>query len=1139
LRAFSFSSVNAMDDVAKWLADIGLGEHAALFAEQNIDLSVVPDLTEQDLRDLGLSVGHRRRLLRAAAELKGPSRADQAFDAAHQDAAERRQLTVMFCDLTDSTALAAQLDPEDVREVIRAYQDACTDIVSTYGGFLAKFMGDGVLVYFGYPRAEEDDAERAVQAGLEIVAAIDRLDACRSVSVRVRVGIATGPVVVGDLVGEGTAQERSVIGETPNIAARLQASAEPGSVVIAASTRRLIGSLFDLRELGPKIIKGYSEPVAAWAVDKPAHVESRFVAMRSERLDCFVGREHEFDLLRQRQQSAWRGEGQIVLVSGEAGIGKSQLTERLTRSLEGTPHMRLRYQCSAYHINSALYPFIQQLKLAAGIDVSDPTEVQLDKLEALIALATPNVRNVAPLFGQLLSINVEGRYPPLTMTASERRRQTLSALLDQLEGLSRRQPILFVFEDLHWADATSHELLSLAVERIRHLPVFAIITSRPEFELPSETPNVTKLALDRFKAPQVREMVRWIAGGKELPADVVSEIIARTDGVPLFVEELTRSVLESGLLVESSGSFRLEGAQAKMAIPETLRDSLMARIDRLDAARQVAQVGAVIGRSFSYEMVATISEIRQVPLREALRKLVDAQLIYQRGAPPDAVYTFKHALVQDTAYESLLKSTRQALHARIVRSLEADDSDAAETDCELLARHCTGANLAEKAIAYWMKAGRRSLTESHLREAAPQLQAAIRLLSAQPDSVDRQRQELACEAMLAQAMIGTKGYGAAETMQAWTRARALASALGSAEHFFAATYGLWVGQYSQGHLNPALTLAEECLVAAEAAGDRTQLCVTHRMNGIALFVTGRFTRAREECARAVEYYDEAQHSKLANQMGHDLLAAAMCFKALSSWAVGLPDQAREAMDFAISHTKRLNHPPSLAYTYWHAGIMGFLMLRDEQRLAEHADALLALSVKHGFALWESGAHAAKGWLHAKAGGGSEAVDEVRGSVEWARKAQSRVNETVLLALLGDAQAMAGNASAGLTTIDEAIGFAETSHQTFWLSELQRLQGVLRLQSRADRREAEISLRQAMATARQQEALSWQMRAANDLARLLAADGRADEAHAVLTEPYSRFQEGFDTPDLTAARALIESLSVSSRRSSVIATAEGR
>lgn len=1112
-----------MDDVATWLARLGLSEHAARFAEQNIDFSVLGDLTEQDLKDLGLSVGHRRKLLRAAAELKGPSPVVQPSEAVHQDAAERRQLTVMFCDLTDSTALAAHIDAEDVHQVIRAYQDVCTDIVSGYDGFLAKFMGDGVLVYFGYPRAQEDDAERAVQAGLEIVAAVDRLDACRSVSVRVRVGIATGPVVVGDLVGEGAAQERSVVGETPNIAARLQSLAEPGTVVIAASTRRLIGSLFHLRELGPKIIKGYAEPVAAWAVERPAHVESRFEAMRSEHLGCFVGREQEFDLLRQRQQLAWSGEGQIVLISGEAGIGKSQLTERLTRSLEGTPHTRLRYQCSAYHINSALYPFIQQLRLAAGIDSSDPTEKQLDKLEALISLATPQVDTVAPLFAALLSINAEGRYPALTATAAERRRHTLSALLDQLEGLARRQPILFLFEDLHWADATSHELLSLAVDRIRHLPVFAIITSRPEFELPGEAPNVTKLALDRFKAPQVREIVRWVAGGKEIPAEVMNEIIARTDGVPLFVEELTRSVLESGVLVESSSGFRLEGALAKMAIPETLRDSLMARIDRLDAARQVAQVGAVIGRSFSYDMVATISELRQVALREALKKLVDAQLIYQRGAPPDALYTFKHALVQDTAYESLLKSTRQSLHARIVQTLETSHSDVGETDCELLARHCMRANLSEKAIAYWVKAGRRSLSESHLREAAPQLQAAIRLLSTQPDSIDRQRQELGCQAMLAQAMIGTRGYGAPETMQAWNRARELASAAGNAEQLFAATYGLWVGQYSQGLLKPALSLAEECLAAAEAAGNRTQLCVTHRMNGIALLVTGNFARAQQECARAIEYYDEAQHPKLANQMGHDLLVAPVCFKALASWALGLPDQGREAMDFAISHTKRLNHPPSLAYAYWHAGIMGFLMLREEGRLAEHADALLALAIKHGFGLWESGARAAKGWLDARAGGGRPAVEEILTSVEATRKSGSRVNETVLLALLGDAQAAAGDVSAGLATIADAIAFAQSSHQTFWLSELQRLQGVLRLMSsHPDRSGAETALREAMATGRQQEALSWQLRAANDLARLLMADGRADDARPLLTGLYRRFQEGFDTPDLKAAHALIES-----------------
>jgi class 3 adenylate cyclase/predicted ATPase len=1108
-----------MGDFERWLAGLGMAEYAQRFAEQQVDFSVLPDLTDADLKELALPLGHRRKLLRAIAELQGRAAA-AAAEPARRDSAERRQLTVMFCDLAGSTELSARLDPEDMREVIRAYQQACASVVRAYDGFLAKFMGDGVLVYFGYPRAHEGDAERAVRAGLDIAAAVGRLDAHGQAPPKVRIGIATGAVVVGDLVGEGAAQERAVVGDTPNIAARLQALAEPGAVLIAASTRRLIGNLFHLRDLGDHAVKGYPEPIRAWVVEGARAHESRFEATRASGLTGFVGREQQIERLIDCKRRAWAGQGRVVLISGEPGIGKSRLAASLAERLSGEPHLRLRYQCSAYHSNSALYPFIQQLRLAAGIDPAAPPSEQLDKLETLLSLATRQVASVAPLFAALLAIPAGGRYPALEVSPAQQRRQTLQAFLEQFEGLARRRPILLLFEDVHWADATSRDLIDMALERVHQLPVLAIVTFRPEFAAPwGGRPEVTTLALERLEPAQVRAMVHWLAGGKHLPAEVMTQIVAKTDGIPLFVEELTKAVLESGLLIEESGEYRLAGPLPPLAIPATLQDSLMARLDRLDSVGYVAQVGAAIGRSFSYPMIAAVTGLDEGSIRAALERLVDAELIFARGTPPEADYSFKHALVQDAAYESLLKSRRQALHARIVETIEARFPELVEAESEVLAQHCARADLTQKAVVYWMKAGANALLRSNLAEAETHLQAAIRLLATQPESTERLRQELACQTMLAQALIAAKGYGAAETMAAWRRAQALAAAVGSAEQRFAINYGLWVGQYAQGDLRASLALADDCLRAAETAGERTQLCVAQRMNGIARLVTGDFARAREHCARAVDLYDPALHPRLASQLGHDLLVAALSFTALSLWPLGYPDQARRAITSVLAHAKRLGHAPSLAYTYWHAGVIGVLMLREEALLAEHVEALLTLAVKHGFALWEWGGRIAQGWLRARAGGGSAAVEQMRAALGALRRTGQRVNDTMNLALLGEAQAATGDVAGGLQSIAEGIALGESTQQAFWLAELYRLQGALRLMAGADRTGAEAALRRALAVARQQEARSWELRAAIDLAALLADDGRAGEGEALLASAYRGLTEGFDSPDLRTARAL--------------------
>ncbi|MGC2203319.1 MAG: AAA family ATPase, partial [Stellaceae bacterium] len=808
-------------------------------------------------------------------------------------------------------ALSTQLDPEDLREVIGAYHRAVTEIIAGFDGFVSRYMGDGVLVYFGYPQAHEDDAERAVRAGLSAIAAVRRLDV-KSVKLQTRVGIATGLVVVGDLIGAGSAQEQSVVGETPNLAARLQAMAEPDTVVIAAGTRRLLGDLFEYRDLGAVEVKGIAGPVLIWQVLLPRRVPSRFEALHGSALTRLVGRDEEIDLLLRRWARAKAGHGQVVLISGEPGIGKSRVVAALTERLQGEPYTRLRYFCSPYYRDSALFPFVDQLGRAAGFTHDDPPAIRLENLEALVARAAPPEEDLAFL-ADLLSLPAYERHPLPNLSPQRKKEGTLKALIRQLEGLARQQPILMIFEDAQWIDPTSRELLDLFVDRIRILSVLLIVTFRPEFQPPwAGQPQVTMLTLNRLDWGDRIALIAQIAGGKALPEEVIEQIVDRTDGVPLFVEELTKSVLESGVLHEDADRYVLDRALPPLVIPTTLHASLLARLDRLAPVRLVAQIGAAIGRQFPYPLLRHVSRLPEEELQTSLARLVASELIYQRGTPPDAVYAFKHALVQDAAHNSLLRSTRQQLHARIAEAIESHSPELMDSQPELIAQHYAEAGLVEKAVAYWGKAGHRSAARSAMAEAAAQLQKGLDQLKLLPDTRERLKQELEFQNASGAALLAVRGYAAPETGHAYARARELWEQLGSPSEFLRVPFGQSRYHAHRGELDRAQSLAEDLLHLSRQRNDSGGLVLGHLSSGRTLMFTGKFASSRSHLEAELALHDPNLDRMLVHQTGIHPQAASQAILGTVLFCLGFQDRALALTNAAIAEAARLAHPPSLA-----------------------------------------------------------------------------------------------------------------------------------------------------------------------------------------------------------------------------------
>jgi class 3 adenylate cyclase/predicted ATPase len=1097
-------------DVAAWLQSLGFGRYAHAFRDNEIDWEVLPKLTSEDLREIGVAaIGHRRKLLDAIGALGAavPAAAVTAATPnvpAHVDA-ERRQLTVMFCDLVGSTALSARLDPEDLREVVAAYHRAVTEVVAGFDGFVAKYMGDGVLLYFGYPQAHEDDAERAIRAGLDVIDAVGRLDV-KSAQLQARIGIATGLVVVGDLIGEGSAREQSVVGETPNLAARLQGLAEPNAVVIAAGTRRLVGDLFEYCDLGAVEVKGIAGPVPAWQVLRPSAVVSRFEALRGSALTRLVGRDEEIDFLLRRWGLAKAGDGQVVLVAGEPGIGKSRIAAALAERLQAEPHLRVRYFCSPYHQDSALYPFIDQLGWASGFARDDPPAVKLEKLEALLARAAPPDEDVAYL-ADLMSLPASERHPLPNLSPQRKKERTLEALLHQLEGLARRQPILMVFEDAHWIDPTSRELLDLTVERVRTLPVLLIVTFRPEFQPPwTGQSQVTMLALNRLDRHDRTALVSQIAVGKALPDEVVAQIAERTDGVPLFVEELTKSVIESGV--------------APLGIPTTLHDSLMARLDRLASARRVAQIGAAIGREFPYALLRAVSRLPEEELQTSLARLVGSELVSQRGTPPEAVYAFRHALVQDAAHGSLLRNSRQQLHAQIAAALETHSPEITDSQPELFAQHYEQAGLNEKAVEYWARAGRRSAAHSALVEAAIQIEKALARLALTPDGGERQQMELRLQADLGSIRFGVRGWAAPETGQSYARARDLWEQLGYPSEFLRVPWGQWMYHANRGDLHLGQRLAEDLLHRSHQQGQGSGLILARLCLGATLMGRGEFALSRLHLGEVDRLYIPATHQTLVQEAGVYPHTMGLTFLGFIHFCLGYPDQAlayfKAAMAEAWSEQHRLSIAQSLAMK---ARLL--CLLGDVGLLAEHAEQLFAIGVEQGFPYWRAQGLIYRGWAKVAMGGIDDGISSLREGVVAYQATGARWWMPHFHALQADAEAIEGRPDVALDILIEALGTSRERGENWFEAELVRRRGQL-VQDR-DPMAAETLFEEAIGIAQRQGAKLWELRAAASLAGLRRDQGRHAEARDLLTPVYDWFTEGFDTPDLKEAKALLDEL----------------
>jgi class 3 adenylate cyclase/predicted ATPase len=1111
-----------MTSTAEWLESIGLGEYAQRFAENAIDFSILRDLTDQDLKELGVLLGHRRKMLRAIAGLTETSLADSATEpkTGSRDEAERRHLTVMFCDLVGSTALSTRLDPEEMWRVVASYQAAIAAVIGRYQGMIAQYMGDGVLAYFGYPVAQEDSAVQAVRASLEIVDKVGRLRTDVGAALQVRIGIATGTVVVSELLFSEISAEQAIIGETPNLAARLQTLAEPGTILICPSTRQLTGGYFNYRDLGPLSLKGWSRPIAATQVLGTSGVESRFEAMHANKLPSLFGREEEIDLLLRRWRQATREEGRVVVLTGEPGIGKSHIALALNERLQSEPHITLRYFCSAHHTHSALFPFINQLERAAEFKHNDSPGEKLAKLDALLSPSTDDPEHVAVL-ANLFALPTDNRYGLKDLTPQKRKEKTFEALSAQLNGLAARQPILLIFEDVHWIDPTSLELLAAIVEHAPQLRTLLLVTARPQFLAPWPSyPHLTTIALTRLSRRDGAALVLGVTEGKILPKEVMDQILAHTDGVPLFIEELTKMVLEGGLLRERNGAYVLDGPLPPLAIPTTLQASLTARLDRLSPVREVAQIGAVAGREFHYELLNAVAGLPKQKLDESLDQLVHSELIFCRGEIPHAIYTFKHALVRDAAYAGLLKSRRVHMHAAIAKALEQEFPEVVQTQPEIIAYHYTEAGSYEKALHYWYDAGKKSVARSAHNEAVGHLEQGLKLIPNIDDPMLRKKAELLLQTLLGNTLRAIKGWSTDSVKHAYTRALQLCKETGLDEHAFPAVFGLWTWNFLRAALGETQTLAEHLLKTAENVDDSAYKVLAHEARGFTLFAQGNFAAAHAELERSINLCEDTRATAYLDLSAQDPRVHVRSYDGMALWFLGYPDRALQICAEARRYADASRHPFSEA-------IVRSVSLRVHQFrgeaavVASQADAAIAFCEQHEFVHYLAMALILRGWASASQGEFEKGITEIQEGLEKERATDALLLETYSLGLLADACIKNKHYGEAFDFLEQArLRLDEKNSEVFYAAEIYRLLGEAYLRSRQNLNQAKHYFHKGLEVAREQQAKSLELRGCLSICDLYEATESADKYHSELGHIYRSFTEGFNTTDLVKAKAML-------------------
>ena len=1126
------------DRVSAWLDSLGLGTYHEAFQRNAITWDVLPELKESDLEALGVLLGHRKTLLRAIAQLSLSAEGrglgslplgvspDTSPVPPERDQAERRQLTVMFCDLVDSTALSRRLDPEDLQEVIRRFLDACSCAIGRFNGYIAKYMGDGMLVYFGYPQAHEHDTERAVYSGLAIldtVKAMNQDNPHPEFRLAARIGIATGQVVVGELMGQDTAKERSVFGETPNLAARLQSLAQPNQLVIDPVTKRLIGNAFEFVALGAVSLKGFDTPVHAWRVFSSKSSASRFESDRSLQLTNFIGREEELSLLLGRWREAVEGEGQVVLLCGEAGIGKSRMIRSLCDRLADEQYRRVQFQCSPYHTNTALYPAISLLREAAGLADQDSAEAQLNKLEALSIDSGIDRHDTVALFADLLSIRGDQRYPPLAVSSEKRKDMTLEALVHHLQRLADRYPLLFIVEDVHWLDPTTLDLMTRIIDRIRQMRMLLLITCRPDFKpVWSDYSHVTSLTLSRLPRRQSAELVAAMTGGKTLPPEVQQAILAKADGVPLYIEALTENVLGSGLLTGDDHALTLKGPLKGLPIPDSLQALLMERVDRLGPTKAIVQAGAAIGRDFTYELVRATVDATDSQLRHALDLFVASGLMFQEGEIPNATYHFKHALVQEAAYSTLPKKPRRLLHARIAKALESRFAERVKLEPELLAYHYEEAGLAGPAVEYWFRAARRDAERSANSEALNHFHRALELLKDLPQGPERDALELELLIARGAPLLTVKGYASHEIEKNFLRAKELSQKHSDSEHHCLAIWGLWVFHLVGGHADTARGLAENLLALAGRAQNPDLLIRAHESVGSSYFFLGRFDEAKAHQLAAKTLFDPNQNRSHALPYTQDPGITARIILAWAFWILGEVDQVEPLALEALAMARELEHPFTLVFALTSLSWI-YSTTRDAQRTLQLTDEAVAVSTKHSFKLGLSWATVLQGWALAEQGR-EEGLRKLTQGLSAVAATGASLNNTFILALLAEIYLRHNRIDEGLGAIEDAQKLATTWGELFWQAELFRLKGELLLrQSDQSVHTAEQCLCEALKVAQHQNARMLELRAATSLARLWKKLNKVDEARRILHSVCAKFHEGVDNPDLSEAKTVLEEL----------------